>query len=536
MENQLSKDELSRINVLVVSEGNDEVCALRGSGFVRIDHIRSSICAVWDFRHNKRKLREYDFIVLGQTATSCYDLDEKNNFKTLLEKAIRGREKPYIVVERTNLGKRKESKITIVESFRNSEVHMHNDDFDEILIKCVDCLCVVKDRMRLDKRRDFAYKPLVVNRPKKSVPGKREDIKVLLCYPHLSRTTVALLDDTFKLNITYFDTARYWFDKVFGKLGDYDLIVSADDTLAKFVVESREQCMRSGRQVAMLVVCDELKKTYVCGQDTELSLYCGDVKLRCFKSGAKYAYYEIEAERAQFKIPFVYNYDESLDEWYEKKTYTAAKALIDVGLNAYVKYLSSVVNRDRENQIYWTLVGDKTRSPLVYDRFYKRERMRVERSVEKEYEPVDQITEIKEYAGKYLDYRKNGIVFTDLDKLRITEMADSYRIELVNHGVVQCSIVIQEVASGTTLWHTLEIKDLDSKRRLGKAREVVIGIKRYAANFGEDMMPTRRDLEIVQEIYDQVEKEIVPIVDVAFSPISNGNKRISLGPVSRNGR
>ncbi len=525
------QDILKKANVLVISDDPTELAAVKKRGFERVDYFKSEICAAKYFSRNKRRLATYDLVIFGHLETYSLVKRKDCNMNELLDRVFRRSRKPYVCMEQRPTYDSHEWKVRIHDSLLFRELQLSSTKCEDALEKCLLALKDVEHKYKFLNRRKPEFVPVTIKYPiMDTYPTTKKDLKILFCHPGISEEIIRKLETLYKVKIEIVDENTTPFAETVTRLGDYDLIIGTNRRLKRVLAESREQCNMTGRALSLIAVFEDSVLYCDLDKDTSTSLTCIESSVQCFASGRVCRNASTEAIEEHFKIPIIYNLEDTPQDRFTKRDEKILRAHLETSLILYTEQIKTL-HYDDLYSIYWEIrIGKKVRSPQAYNTLYELTHDRVAKEIETEIAPLEKLNEIRKYIATYIKYRQEGTAFTNLKDIRLSRPSETYRIEIVHKGRALCSLTLQ--GSDSSVYQVISTQSLGMKGRLNPARTSIIAIKKYGLALNQYNQASKEDICIIDFVHKKVMSTIKPIVEQASVNYPQRGKRISMTPTS----
>ncbi len=513
-------DYLNEINVLVISEREEDKVCLEHYGFKNVDYFKSDVLAGEYFKAHMSELEKYDVLVLGDTVSLMHDPlnDKRNKFLNLSNKRR--------VVVRLRYRDDDLNKFHMrINRYDNWQSYVvETDDYYRV------CSEIYKATYRngvieeIDKRKEGEHSRLNVQyfTPLLKMPTKRSEVKVLICSYYDDLKTLKKITVGWGLDVTFVKSDNFSFDKVSKHLGDFDIIIGTyvfDHALLSSSIESSEQCRKTGRRLTLLN-CFK-RNFYLRDYDIEplasLELGINNIEAYTSRGGLLYLDRPYAKERFPycFEVPIVKRVDAEFSDNYREENVGLLKAYLEGSFLMYDEALK---------ELGYEGLSDIDRD--CFDRTKEHTKREVEDSVDAELKTIRQMQAIEEYAKKYLELRQNGRTFDTPNGLSLNENDKTLRVQTSYKGRVLTSITfLKESITEDANIFVFNLQVSNKKGRLEKP--TLLGVAPYRLKqFIKAREPKEDELIAIESVYKKIITTLKPIVDKAIG----GEKRFSMQP------
>lgn len=489
-----------KATVLIVSESEEEARLLAKRGFERVDHFKSEICAWEYFKYNKRKLENYDIIIVGSLVTNRYGSTRRFEFRKRIDE-LRSRGKIRSYIHWDSITK------TWTADYKNNRISRVS--FDRATNYIINSLKADKQFMY---ELEAYYRPFfAINKGHRSVSTtmQQSKLKILFCHPDNLKSSVKTIAQRLGLDVTFIREGARSNELILPHLGDYDIIIGSEQHssfLNGAFIESQEQCSRTGRGVSLIITYENNVCWSVLEGEAEHSLGRADVSLKSMRSGAISVLRPTDTKSTDFRLPIVTNKDSSLEERYKGYEEKVIQVILNVSLWLYSYELI---------RLYGTRLigGDSARNANYYDLFYERTLRQMQEDISKKAEPLNVIKDIERMVKAYCEHQQMSSVLDRQRDIRISESREGYRVDILDKGrFTKYSLTLSKNYQADS-YRIVAIRKADMKKhRLGEERYILVSLGLSADSQTMVERASENDIVVIKLIRQMLVERIMPVI------------------------
>ena len=510
----LKQEILDKVNVLLISDREEDYQSMIDFGFKNIDFFRSIIRANNYFMNHKEELKKYRLIVKGnQSVESCCF----GNYE----------EVERLISEQWRLTPTESIDINIYESIGAYDTYLRDkknhrswhvkeksyaDLWNKVIINMISTN--VLEGIDLNNEK---FIPLEdnINPNRLPLPKKKKDLKILYLGAISIPDKAERINEELGLDIEFKEDNNYTLSKVVKRnLGNYDIIIASQiysGNILGMNKESTEQCKDTGRDLTLLATYQEdYMANEKIGNSLKLRYICGGLL-------ANNNHYTEKDFKAPFQDIEVDGID-SFSNQYKIEKYSKTKTIIEAVVNLYNDALIEAGKDPLEDL--------DLRNADTFDEEYnkKEEEFRQQEELrrqerEKHLAPIRLFDKLKKEVMDYLKYSNNGILHGYINGLEITELKDAIRLEIKYDGICYGALTFKKAYKEEDL-RVFEVQYINKKGYLSYPQTYGLYTKKYESL---ESIPPRLD-DKGQKVLSLMEKKI----SSSISPLNEvARKRIN---------
>lgn len=489
---------LKNVNILLISDIEEEYQELVKYGFSHIDYFKSIIRADSYFKKHPEEAKKYDILIDGSEKV----VDEVFDRNRFLETIRESNNVLAITLNRYDYPDYFELTAYLVDinnhRYWTSTKRGYREMFEEI------AECAVLNKVS-DKVKENEFIPIKdkINPNRVPLPTKKEELKILYldaCSINPEAEILARrlgLDVTFLVdnNSTLKESARY-------ELGNYDIIIASalySRKLLSLNKESTEQCKDTGRQVVLLltykkeeeVKYDNYSNRCFFGYQMDLSYSFGGLLPISFERNTEI--FQILDNKKSFR-------DGHLKYLHEQNV--CMRAILEGAVELYNKELE----KQTGNKSFLT----DLRTINQYRIEFLKAEKEFEEEKEKEMAPLRNFNQLVCSLNYYLEYRKKGLIPNTVEGIDIVETKDTIEVTNIIQGIPYCTMTVRKHNDMAHLKRFM-IQTRTKKGRIGAPVEVGIYTKKYEEKDDAPGHLNEEQQGVFTSICKKVEKVIRPL-------------------------
>ena len=432
-----NKDKvLKTANVLLISDIQDDYNALLKYGFKNVDYFKSIIRAGQYFAKHPEELKKYHIVLKGNQAVQEWNFD----FPELDRKFDKLDHVIQLSLNKYNYSDHIEFTTYLNDKINNRNWAEQENSYTSIFDRIVENTLInhTLEKARL-KNKKFIPISDYINPTRLSLPTKKADLKILYLDSiyfdsiRVSKHTDRIINEL-GLNVDFKKDYNFSLDKyVISNLGKYDIIIATriySGNILNMNYESTEQCKDTGRELTLLVAQND----FYYGFDPDLA---DGIHLE-YVFGGNYAPDSGKHEK-RIRILRQLTKDETKEEYwtkYEQIEFSKTKGIIEASVNFYNQAL---IQKGKPAIID---LDFKTAEELDHDYVIVNENNNAIK--EAELAPIREYDLIRWEVLRYLNNLKRGLINKAPEGLRITELKDNIKVEIIYEGRTTCSIIFSK--------------------------------------------------------------------------------------------
>lgn len=483
---------LSGVNVLLISDTQDDYDELIKYGFQNVNYFKSIIRADQYFNKHPEELESYHLILKGKQTVQYFDgnaeldraISKLSNNNSILTLSLYKYDYLDHIELVTHLDDRNNHKSWDVKETTYQGL------FDRIVENVL-----INQILEKSDPNDKKFIPIqdYINQNRLPIPTQKSDLKILyLDFTYDSKYADKITSEL-GLNIDFKEDnnsslGRY----VKNNLGEYDIIIATriySGSILNMNYESTEQCKDTGKELNLLVTQDQ-----ICyWADSNLA---DGVKLE-YVFGGNLAL-DFEHHSKEFRIlkqPIATESDDDYQLKQGQNKYSQTKGIIEASVNIYNQAL---LQKDKPG------ISDldfKTAEELEQDYINVYEYQKAIKDAE--LIPIRLFDNIRYSVINYLNYKNNGLINQVPQGIKITEEKDNIRVENVYQGRTLCAIVFSKKYEQDNL-RMFEVQTLSKKGILSPPQTIGVYTSEYE---NLENIPNRPD-EKQENALISIEKKI----------------------------
>lgn len=501
---------LTKANVLLISDDEEDYEELKKSGFKNISYFKSIIRADNYFRNNPNELEQYHIIINGshKVQRCCFngevELDKKINetkhkaLVTHLYKTERFNQIEYNTL------------LNDWENHKSWEITSHSlkNVYEEIIKAAIitEVLKKVKTTESFSPAKDY------INPNKLPLPSKKSDLKIL----YLDKIRVSRYADkiaeTLGLNITFKEDDNTTLGKyVKASLGEYDIIIVSDSysrSILDMNKESTEQCKDTGRELTLLVTYDK-KSIPEMDEDKKLDMDGFGLKINLNYSFGGNLAPDQEKHSKEFRVLRRHDDEVPNDAYktFDENEITEMEGIIEAVVNIYNE---SLLQNDKES------IDDLDfLSMEELDREFEIVEQKENNRILKALEPIKNYDSMIYTITNYMSYLKRGFIEKEPTGLRVTERKDFYQIDNIENEHIVSSITVPKNYKKDNL-RVFKIRTTLNDGSLSKPRFVGLYTRKYEKLENVPYRPNESQRKALTDIYEKINTLIRPLCNEAW--------------------
>jgi len=507
MNNQERNESLNKLNVLLISDDQEDYEELKRCGINNISYFKSIIRADNYFRLNPDELKKYNIIINGshKVQQCCFngsvDLDKKiNELKRKVLVLHLNKNEIYGQVEY-------ETYLHDWEKFKDYRLHSHSlkTVYEEIIRHALTYYANTINR-------DEEFIPIkdYINPNRLSLPSKKRELKILYLDNFSVNRYAKIIANELGLDITFKEDDNTTLGKyVKSSLGDYDIIIVSDShsrSILDMNYESTEQCKDTGRELTLLITYD-IDSIDLIDEDNNRNNNTGSsIELNYVFGGNQAPDYE--KHKIKYRVlrkPKDY-VPEGCFKSYDENDIAAIKGTIEGAINIYNEALLQKKGATLED-LNSPSIEDLDKE---YENFYDKEIQRKYAALE----PIRNFDQMIYTITNYIYYLKHGFIEEEPLGLKVTEKKKSYQIDNIENGHIVGSITVPKNYKEDNL-RIFKIRTLKDGN-LGKANIVGLYTRKYQNLKNIQNRPDESQMEVLSDILEKIHTIISPLCNEAW--------------------
>ena len=501
-----------KINILLISENEEENEELKKAGCSNIDRFKSIIRADKYFRKNPDKLDQYHLALLGNstlTALEFYNFQSLDYLVHHREDIIDG----FFLLKcpRTVNG----GEIYSISMNKRIEAFSYQELIDKIISQ-KDLEEIIKKYPEKEQKRSPVTDYENPNRI--PLPKKKEEIKILYLDAISINPHAKEIAEELGLNVTFKEDNNFAIrDHIRQHLGEYDIIIASQSysrNLPEMNIESTEQCKDTGRDLVLLLTYESRPIPKMIEEEYD-SLGIGTECTLRYSFGGRLA---TESTKKYFQFPVLRK------ETIKDKRKEDDKSEIKVTLEQAVYLYNNELQKTGKNSIEDVTFKTSDEYKEEYDK----------KEQEKELEPIYNYKKLYCQISNYLYFKSKNLVPKDLPGLKIIEEENGIKIINLYQGKPLCAITMSKGYPKDNL-NIFTIEKRTKKGTLGSPTMVGIYTKSKEKTPNIPRRPNEEEQRVLSSIIKKVDYVIEPLNENASQQYESNKtyKRKNTSPRKR---
>lgn len=501
-----------KINILLISENEEENEELKKAGCSNIDRFKSIIRADKYFRKNPDKLDQYHLALLGNstlTALEFYNFQSLDYLVHHREDIIDG----FFLLKcpRTVNG----GEIYSISMNKRIEAFSYQELIDKIISQ-KDLEEIIKKYPEKEQKRSPVTDYENPNRI--PLPKKKEEIKILYLDAISINPHAKEIAEELGLNVTFKEDNNFAIrDHIRQHLGEYDIIIASQSysrNLPEMNIESTEQCKDTGRDLVLLLTYESRPIPKMIEEEYD-SLGIGTECTLRYSFGGRLA---TESTKKYFQFPVLRK--ETIKDKRKEDDKSEIKVTLEQAVNLYNNELQKTGKNSIEDVTFKT-------SDEYKEEYDKKEQ-------EKELEPIYNYKKLYCQISNYLYFKSKNLVPKDLPGLKIIEEENGIKIINLYQGKPLCAITMSKGYPKDNL-NIFTIEKRTKKGTLGSPTMVGIYTKSKEKTPNIPRRPNEEEQRVLSSIIKKVDYVIEPLNENASQQYESNKtyKRKNTSPRKR---
>ena len=507
-----------KINILLISENEEENEELKKAGCSNIDRFKSIIRADKYFRKNPDKLDQYHLALLGNstlTALEFYNFQSLDYLVHHREDIIDG----FFLLKcpRTVNG----GEIYSISMNRRIEAFSYQELIDKIISQ-KDLEEIIKKYPEKEQKRSPVTDYENPNRI--PLPKKKEEIKILYLDAISINPHAKEIAEELGLNVTFKEDNNFAIrNHIRQHLGEYDIIIASQSysrNLPEMNIESTEQCKDTGRDLVLLLTYESRPIPKMIEEEYD-SLGIGTECTLRYSFGGRLA---TESTKKYFQFPVLRK--ETIKDKRKEDDKSEIKVTLEQAVNLYNNELQKTGKNSIEDVTFKT-------SDEYKEEYDKKEQEKKEEQ-EKELEPIYNYKKLYCQISNYLYFKSKNLVPKDLPGLKIIEEENGIKIINLYQGKPLCAITMSKGYPKDNL-NIFTIEKRTKKGTLGSPTMVGIYTKSKEKTPNIPRRPNEEEQRVLSSIMKKVDYVIEPLNENASQQYESNKtyKRKNTSPRKR---
>ena len=506
---------LNSANVLLISDDNEDEEELRKYGFKNVDCFKSIIRANNYFLKHPDELYKYHIIIKGnQNVQDCcfYGDVELDNTISRINKdncIITPKINKYTYDKETTF-----SCLYLFDSIHgrscNMEEHTYKAAYDRIVENAFINHVLDQNKMTFN-----LFKPIkdYINPNRLPLPTKKSKIRILYLDSIRVNEYAEEIANKLGLNITFIEDGNFTLGRdVKNHLGDYDIIIGSKSysrNLIKMNNESTEQCKDTGRDLTLLVTYEyDTISQFDEDHIHDMNGIGSRIRLN-YTYGGNYAI-DSDLHKKDFKI-LRKNYNiirtgENLGKYTENEI-ACIRGIVCASVHAYNEALLKNCK---------LAINDlDLKSVDTFNKEYNLVDMIEEHRKKVALAPINTFDKTTSIVFHYLNYYKDGLINQTPKGLIISEKGNSVVVNNIEQGNTISTISFSKEVTTNNL-RIINIQTLSENGDLNPQETIGLYTRKYEGKDGIPNRPSKNQEKELKAIYDKIELELNPLIDLAW--------------------
>ena len=468
---------LENVNVLLISEEEEEYEALKKYGFANVDYFKSLIIANDYFTKFPNYLHKYHVIITGESSIRYCCFGEY----VPLESTIRELEFENKVVttcfsEDYNTNQKI---IYLADPKNNKHYDVKADTYetliDELLKNLIinETLTTAKVLSNIPPYKEYVNPNLI------PLPKTKKDLKILYLSCVNVNKYAPVVAKNLGLNITFMEDNNNTLGKIKDKLGDYDIIIASriySGSILRMFIESTEQCKSTGRRLVMLATYEDDSISNLSVDDEWIDSIGCDIELKYLFAGPISTSHETST--TDFKVlikPEDFISETEYRSFYEEKVAV---------LTSVIRSITTIYNDNLISMSIPNITDLEPKHPEDFTKEYEAEYQKQEERKEAILAPITNFDNFVITIKNYLYYKRKGLITKEPKDLKIIQEKDDICIINIYQGRTMCIFVILKQNEYLKNLRMFCIQTLTKKGTITPLETVGIYTKKYENGIG----------------------------------------------------